>query len=238
VLRCGEHRLISVTRRARFDLDLAEAMRRVAAGAARVAGRQRALFDMQLRGLLRVAAGAALIGGELGLVHAMAVEAAAEPGVLRLLGGVTGNARLGIERWDLMRMVAVTARLGRVCTDDVNAVLRSVVTTHAGRFIAGGGDATERVAILADGCVDARMQRRHRRGVTVRAYVGRRRREVRLAVTRLARDLADVRNVARARRDLAIARGDLLGHTAGVRSASDDEDREHENAHHGRDPIG
>jgi hypothetical protein len=238
VLGCGKHRLISMAGRARLDLDLAEAMRRVAAGAARMAGRQSAVVDMTLRRLFHVAPHAALVGGQLGLVHSMAVEAAAQSGVLRLFGGVTGHARLGIERWDLMRVVTIAARLGRVRTDGVNAALRSVVTTHARRFMGGTGDATERVAVLADGRMDARMQRRHGLGVTARAHLGRRRREPRLAVTRFARDLANVRDVARACGDVVIARRNLLGPAIGGRSASNDEDRKHENMLHGRDPIG
>ena len=168
----------------------------------------------------------------------MAVEAAAQAGVLRLLGGVASDTRLGIERWDLMRVVTVAARLGRVCTDGVNAALRSVVTTHARWSIGGAGVATEHVAVLADGGVDARVQRRHGRRVTARAHVGRRRREARLAVTCFARHLADVRDVARACGDLAIARGDLLERAVTARSASHDADHEHEDALHGRDPIG
>jgi hypothetical protein len=90
VLGCGQHRLIAMAARARFDLGLAEAMRRMTAGAARVAVGQRA-------GVRRVAVRAALIGRVLGLVHAVAVEAAAQAGVHGLLRRVAARAWPGIE---------------------------------------------------------------------------------------------------------------------------------------------
>jgi hypothetical protein len=90
VLRGSEHRLIAMAARARLHLGLSEAMRRVTAGATRVAVGQSA-------GVRCVALHAALICGALGLVHAMAVEAAVQARVLRLLGRMAARAWLGIE---------------------------------------------------------------------------------------------------------------------------------------------
>jgi hypothetical protein len=90
VLRGSEHRLIAMAARARLHLGLPEAMRRMTAGAARVAVGQRA-------GVRRVAVRAALIRGVLGLVHAVAVEAAVQAGVPGLLGRVAARAWPGIE---------------------------------------------------------------------------------------------------------------------------------------------
>jgi len=134
-----------------------------------------------------------------------------------------------------MCMVAVTARLIGVGTDRVLAVLRAIVATHA-RSLGAGGEA---VAVLAARCVDAGMQRRQLAGVAALADVRRRRREAAVAMAGLARDLADVRDVTGARRDLVIRRRNLLRDAVFAgRAAPDREHDHHERAHHGRDPIG
>jgi hypothetical protein len=69
-----------------------------------------------------VAPCAALIRGVLGLVHAMAVETAAQARVHRLLGGVTARARPGIERRGSMCTMAIAARLIGVRADRVLTV--------------------------------------------------------------------------------------------------------------------
>jgi hypothetical protein len=171
----------------------------------------------------------------LGLVDAMAIEAAVQACVPCLLGEVTARAGLRIERRRSVRMVAVAARLIRVGADRMLAALRAIVTTHARPL----GTSGERMAVLTVRRVDAGMQRRQLAGVAALADLGRRRRESGVAVARLARDLADVRDVTGTGRDGAIRRRHLLGHAIVPRSAASD--REHdqeEHARHGRDPIG
>lgn len=136
-----------------------------------------------------------------------------------------------------MRAVTVAARLIRVRPDRVRAILRAIVATHARRLVIAGS-ARECVAVLARRCVNAGMQRRHLLGMAARAHVGRRRLEARTAVARVARDLADVRDVARARRDVAIRRRHLLRCAIRAPAASDRERDEDGDADHGRDPIG
>lgn len=134
-----------------------------------------------------------------------------------------------------MCVVTVAARLIGVGTDRVVAALRAIVTVHARRL----GTTGEGVAVLAAWRVDAGMQRRQLAGVAALADLRRRRRESTVAVARLARDLADVCDVAGARRDLAIRRRHLLGHAIFTRCAAPDREHDqHEHAHHGRDPIG
>lgn len=204
-------------------------------GAPCVAGRQRALVDVELAGARCVAGRAALIRRVLRLVHAMTVEAAVESGVLRLLGRVTARAGPGIERRRAVRVVAITARLIGVRTDGVATVLGAIVARHARRRGAG----REAVAVLTGWRVDARMQWGLLGGVAALADVLRWRCEPGVAVARLAGNLADVRDVADARRDLAIGHRYLLGDAILMRRAAPDcEHGQHEHAHHGRDPIG
>ena len=94
----GDHGAIGVARGARLDLCGLEAMRRVAAGARRMAGGSRGVPDAERSRLLGVAARAALIRGGAGLVDAVAIDAAARAGVPGLLLGVALGAGLGIER--------------------------------------------------------------------------------------------------------------------------------------------
>jgi hypothetical protein len=97
VVRRREHWLIAMAARARLDLGGAERVWLMTPSALGVTVRERRLADPHLWPLLlRVTARAALIGDELGLVNAMAVDAAAHPRVLRLLISVTLRARPGI----------------------------------------------------------------------------------------------------------------------------------------------
>lgn len=235
VLGAGEHRLIAVAARAGLHLGLAEAMGRMAAGAARVAGSQRALVDVQPAGTRRVALRAGLIRCALGLVHPMAIEAATQARVLGLLGCMTARARLGIERWRSMRMVAIAACLVGVGTHRVLAVLRTIVATHARRL----GTGAEAMAVLAPRRVDSRMQRSRLAGMAALADVRGWRRESGLAVARLARDLADVCCMAGARRHVPVRRRHLVRKVIFTGTAAPDREHgQHEHAHHGRDPIG
>ena len=92
-----EHGLIAMAGRARRDLGRRERVGLVATRAALVSRRDRALVDVALVRLRRVAVNTMAIGGRLGLVHAMAVEAAARARVFRLLLGVTLDARCRLE---------------------------------------------------------------------------------------------------------------------------------------------
>lgn len=234
VLGGGEHRLIAVAARACLHLGLAETMRLVTAGAARVSGGQRAIVDVELARPRRVAAHATLIRGVVGLVHAMAIEATVQAGVHGLLGSVTARARPGIERWRLMRVMAIAAGLIGVRTDRVLAILGPVVAAHARRF----RTRAKAVAVLARGRVGAGMQRRRLAGMAALADVGRRWRESRVAVAVRARNLADVSGVASARRDVVIRRRYLLRYRIFDGMAAPDHERdERDHAHHGRDPI-
>ena len=135
-----EHRLIAMARRARLDLGDAELMRHVTAGALRMAGRDRGA-------LIRMARRAARIGSAIGLVHVMAIEAAARTCVLGLLIGVTLRARLGLEARRAMRVMAFAARHIAMRTDGVLGDLLLVVTAHAVRR-RDGLVRTEPVAVL------------------------------------------------------------------------------------------
>lgn len=235
VLGGSEHRLVAVAARAGLHLGLAEAMRRMAARAARVARSQRVLVDVKRAGARRVALRAGLIRCALDFVHAMAIEAAAQAGMLRLLGCVTARARLGIERRRSMCVVAIAAGLIGVGTDRVPAVLRTIMATHARRLGTGG----EAVAVLAPRRVDSRMQRSRLTGMAALADIRRRWRESGIAVARLARDLADVCGMTGTRRHVEVRRRHLLRHVIFTGTATADrEQRQHEHAHHGRDPIG
>jgi len=97
--------------------------------------------------------------------------------------------------------------------------------------------AAEAMAVLTLRRVRAAMQRRLLIGVTRRAHVGRRWREAALAVAAGARDLADVRDVPGAGRDLVIFGGHVQ-RGARVAAAARGDEREHEQRSHGRDPIG
>ncbi len=83
------------------------------------------------------------------------------------------------------------------------------------------------------------MQRRDHAGVASRADFRWRRREPGIAMARGASDLADVSDVARASSDVVIRRRHLLGDSlVGAATAAGDDDRDHERADQGRDPIG
>jgi hypothetical protein len=234
MLRRHEHRLIAMARHTRLDLGGSEAMGLVTAGAARVAGRERAIVDAQLARLLRVAASAALIGDEIDLVHAVAVETAAGAGVTRVLVGMTGGAWFRIERRRRVRAVAVAARLIGVRADRVVPALRALVTAHAGRCRAG----PEAMAVLTARLVRSLMQGRHHVRVAALAQLCGRLREAALAVALRALDLADVRDVARAGGDVTIRGRDLLRRTMLARARARDEQRDQDDPDHGRDPIG
>jgi hypothetical protein len=122
----GEDRLILVTAHAGGDLCLAELVRLMALRALLMAGRDRAVADLE-----RMARRAPSISRELRLVDLVAVDAAARARVLRLVLGVALRARLGIERWRLMRAMTIATRLVSVCTDSMRAALRTIVTAQA-----------------------------------------------------------------------------------------------------------
>ncbi len=231
VCRRREHRLIAMARRARRDLGRRELVGHVTARAFRVAERDR-------RWLGRVARRAARIGGTIGLVHVVAIEAAARAGVLGLLIGVALEARLGLQARCAMRRVARAARLIAMRADRVDRGLRSIVTAHAvprrDRLVG-----TEAVAVLTRGRMEAGMERRHHAGVALRAEFGWWRREASIAVTGGARDLPDVDGVTCTCLDERVGRGDLFGHRLGATAAAqrDHEDRDRV-AHQGREPIG
>ena len=133
-----------------------------------------------------------------------------------------------------MCVVAIAARLIGVSTDRGLSALRTSVAADAGRLVR----APEAVAVLAGRRVDAGMQRRQLAGMAARADVERWRREAGVAMAGLARDLADVGDVTGARRDVAIRRRHVLGHAIFTRHAARAREHEqHEDAHHGRDPI-
>jgi hypothetical protein len=167
VLVGGKHRLISVAARARPDLGGTERVRLMTAGALRVALRERGLLDLDLLSrLLRMAPRATLVGGALGLVDRMAVDATAHSCVLGLLFTVTLRARPRLERRRAMCAMAVTARLLGMRAYRVMRALISVVTAHAARRLAMR--CAEPVTVLAPGRVRSGMQGRHDVGVAAR----------------------------------------------------------------------
>ena len=232
----GEHGTILVARGAGLDLRGAELVRRVAAGAFRVAQRAGRRADLPRTRLGRVTARAALVGGEPGLVDAMAVEAAALAGVLGLATGVALRARLGLERRRLVGAVAARARLIGVRGDRVDAALRLVVATQArrGRTMI----LAEAVAVLTARRRQPGVQRRDRVGVAARAQLGRRPREAAITMAVGARDLADVSRVARAGLDITIRDRHLIGDAIVAASAADGDHHEHEPAGHSALPVG
>ncbi len=230
----GEHGLARMTRLASHDLRGAEPVRLVTAGALRMTrGERLGILVERSAWQLRVAARASLIGDELGLVHAVAIETAASAGVLRHVVGVAPGARLRIERGRLVGMMASTARLRRVRTDGVHRPLRLVVTAQAARRVVMIG--AERVAVAAARRGRAAMERRGDPGMAALAHRGRRRREPGLAVTLGAGELADVRRVSRARADVAVGDRDLVRDAVLARTRAADpeaDDREHEQPDH------
>lgn len=234
VLVGGKLRLVAVAARARLDLGGAEPVRRVTAGALRVAGRQRAIVDMQLARLARMTAHAAGIRGTVGLVHLVAVETPAQTGVARLLLGVAARALLRLKRRRVVRPVAIRARLIGVRTDGGVSALRTVMAAHARR----GRTGAERMTVAAAGRVLTAVQRRHHARVAALAEVRGRLREAVLAVTRRARDLADVRDVPGARRHGLVRRRHLLRRTPVSPARARRDEHEDDQAPHGRDPIG
>jgi len=241
-VRCGcDDRLAAMTCGARQRLRRAELVRLVAAGAALVARGQRLAIDVKRAGLIRMAAHAAAIRGELRLVDTVAVEAASRAGVLGLLRGVARRARRRRERRLLVRAMTAAARLVGVRADRVQRALRAIVAAHArGASVGDRGRGTERVTVPAARRVAARVQRRDHGRVAPCAQRRRRPGEARVAVARRARDLATVCDVARTRTHGEVRGRDLFGR--GRRSpptrAGDDRDRDDGRSDHGRDPMG
>lgn len=132
--------------------------------------------------------------------------------------------------------MAVTARLIRVRSDGMNGSLWLIVAARARRRAIAEGVT---VAAAREGRVA--MQRHVRGGMATCAHLGSRAREPVVMAT-VARDLADMRDVACARRDVAVTGGHLLGCAAISRSAAGGDDRDgerhHQDARHGRLPIG
>ncbi|MDB4958407.1 MAG: hypothetical protein JWO36_5976 [Myxococcales bacterium] len=129
----GEHRLIPVTAHARDDFACAKLVRLMALRALLVSVRERVVADPKCTAwLARVASRASLVGGELGLVDLMTIDAAARPCVLRLLLCMTLRARLRIEGRRLVCAMAIAARLFGVCPDCMHGALRTSVTMETG----------------------------------------------------------------------------------------------------------
>ena len=224
--RC-EHRLIAMTGRARLSLGDAELMRHVTPGALDVAGRDR-------RALLPVTGRATRIGRAVGLVHVVAIETAARPGVLGLLIGVALRARLRIEARRAVGVMALAARLIVVRTDGMRGELRLVVTPHAvvrrDRLVRA-----EAVTVLTRGLMNLRMQRRLHAYMALRAQRCRRWGEAGVTVACGARDLADVNRVSRARAHELIRRRDLVRN--GLASTPTADQEQDQQPSHGREPI-
>jgi hypothetical protein len=183
-----------------------------------------------------MAARAASVGGEAGLVHAMTVETTAHARVLGLAVGVALGAGFGIERRRAMRAMAARARLIGVGADGVHGTLRLGVALQAlrGRAVI----LAEGVAVLTARRQRTGVQRRRHRGMTLRAQVGRRRREAALAMAFRARELADVRRVTRAIAYHAVRGGDLLGRAVAVGCAARNARDHDEPSSHRVPPIG
>jgi len=205
VFRLRENWLVRVTALARRDRLLRERVGCVARGALRVIARERAFADEVSAFLLRVTTRATGIGGERGLVHLVAIEAAARAAVLGVrLIGVTRRrrARLRLQRRRLVRAMAVVARLIRVRADAFDMTLRVLVAAHAVlRF--DRRIASEAVTALTR--ERARMQRRLHGAVALLADVRGWFSERALAVTVTARELlvADVYRVTGALANVA-----------------------------------
>lgn len=211
-------------------------MRLVATGASLVPRGERLVVDVKRRArLLRMTALASSIGGKRGLVHVMAIEAAANAGVLRHLLAMTLRARFRIERGRAMGAVAITTGLIGVCADGVDRSLLAIMTIQARRRLVMIG--AERMTVLAARFVRSRVQRRRDLGVAAHAQLDRRRRESSLAMTLPARELADVREVSSARADIAIRGRHLIGAVIACTRATDDEDHD-QRADHNDEPIG
>ncbi len=210
-------------------------MRRVTAGARRMPRGGRRLADPQPRRLRCMAARAASIGGEAGLVHAVTVEAAAHARVPGLAVGVALGARLRIEGRRAVRAMAARARLIGVGPDRVHGALWPGVTLQALRRRAVV--LAERVAVLAARRRRPGMERGCHLGMALHTQLGRRRHETSIAVAFRARELAHVRRMTRALADLAVGRGHLLGQAVIAGSAAGRDRDEDEPPGH-RAPIG
>ncbi len=227
-----------MTTRAHRGLGLAELVRLVTARACLVAGGDRVRIDVKIPQLRGVARLALAIRGARGLVHAVAVAAAARARVLGRLRGVTRRARLRIERRRAVRVVTRRARLIGVRAHGRRAALRARVAAHA-RLRRRRRD-RERVAVETARRLGAGVQRCRLRRVARRAQAGRRRLKARVAVTRRARDLADVRGVTGAVLRHEVRGGHLLRHpqVAAAAGREHDRDRQHgDGSDHGRDPM-
>lgn len=230
-----EHRAILVTRRARLRLRGGEVVGCVTAGARGMSRGARRRADPDPRRLRCVAARAAAVGGEAGLVHAMTVEAAAHAGVLGLAVGVALGAGFRIEGRRPVRAMTARARLIGVRPDRVRGALWLGVTLQA-----LGGRAmvlSERVAVLTARCGSRGMERRRHRGMALRTQLGRRRREPSIAVAFRARELAHVRRMTRALAHVVVRGGDLLGYAVAARAAGGDRDEDEPPSHRAL-PIG
>jgi hypothetical protein len=236
VCRGGEDGAILMTRGAQPDLRGTKSVRRVAAGARRMPRGAGGIRDVQRSALRRVAAHATSVGGEPGLVDAMAIDAAPATRVLGLPIGVTLRAWLRIEGWGAVRAVAARARLIGMGTDRMDAALGPGVTLQAlrGRAMI----LAERVAVLTARRRGSRMERRHH-GMAPCAQIGRRPRKAAIAVALRAGDLADVRRVTCAIVHVPICRRHLLGNAIAVgRATGGGDQQDEERPDHGALPAG
>ena len=139
----------------------------------------------------------------------MTIEAAAQAGVFGLLGHMAFRARQRIERWRLVRVMAILTRLIRMGTDGMHRALLLLVALHAWR--ARPRRSAKAMAVLTTRPLAARMQGRDDAVVALLAQFLGRRRKTGAAVAFLAGDLADVRGVPRAVLDHVVIGGNLLG---------------------------
>lgn len=152
---------------------------------------------MSATALLGVAAGTALIRGEMGLVHRVTIETTPCSSMVRLAILMAGRTRRWLQRRRTVRAVAVSARLIGVRTDgcDVNT-LRLVMAAHATR----GTDrevGPEAMAVLArrwlrDADRIDDVQRRRDLAVAAATEIDRWRCEAGLAVTVPAGHVGDL----------------------------------------------
>jgi hypothetical protein len=246
VLRGSEDWLLGVARGTGGDILLAERVRCVAARTRWMSGGEGlGLGDAGTAATGGVAAHAALVGGSLGLVHRVTVEAATYPRMLGLVILVTRGACRRLQRRRPVSAMAVAARLIRVCTDggDVDT-LRLIMAAHAGR----GTDRqilAEAVTVLACGRLDdadhvGAVQRSRDLAMAAAAQIDGRRHEPCL-VTVATRDVrtVDVRAMAGAVAHRAPDRWHVLGDPARpCVAARGHHDAEHHDAEHQRAPTG
>ncbi len=210
-------------------------------------GGQRTRIDAIGAAQARVAARATGICDELGLVHAVAIDAAVCPCVLRgLLVLVAGDTGRGLQRGCLVRAMTVRARLIGMGANAFMRALRLLVTAHArGRLDRGiGAEAVAVAALEPAGPVDRiGVQRGRHRAMALLAQIFRRN-GVRRIVAAGTRDLVggDMRGVAGAGANLGpcgrdVARDDERLVAARSDDERDDEREDDERAGH-RAPTG